>query len=314
MWADRVAAERRSPRSPDRAAGARSARSASAMTSGPMQSPGRQDDLHAGAAAARPGRSRRRRGVIDAHDVGVLRLDVEEVRLVRRLRPVAHAVARHDRRPAVLEQVDRRRANAARGRGAAEDDRVDALGDQDRRRGSCRRSPRRPSSGRWARRRAGRGAGRCRPSGRRARAPRGSGPSRAQSPPSFSAARSRSSCRRPGWPLSRAASSSRRVASICGVRSAPSGHSASVKPQLKSIDEHRGPLAERERLAEPGPLVDLACLLRRSCPPSCLRRRSRRAPRRSARAGRTGRRPAGRRARRPRRSSGRVRARPPGRR
>ena len=65
-----------------------------------------------------------------ADDVGVLRLDVEQVRVVRRLRPVADALARHDRRESVLQQVDGRGANAsARGR-AAQDHRVDALRDE----------------------------------------------------------------------------------------------------------------------------------------------------------------------------------------
>src|SRR5712691_13480941 len=68
----------------------------------------------------------------ERHDVGVLGLDVEQVRLVRRLRPVADALARDERRPAVLEEVDSRRANAAARRRAAEDDRVDVLRDEDR--------------------------------------------------------------------------------------------------------------------------------------------------------------------------------------
>ena len=49
---------------------------------------------------------------------------------MRRLRPVGHALSRDERRVAVLEQVDRGRADAAaRGR-AAQDHRVHALGDQ----------------------------------------------------------------------------------------------------------------------------------------------------------------------------------------
>ena len=102
-------------------------------------------------SVTRRGRRRRRHALdvverlLERDDVGVLRLDVEQVRLVRRLRPVADALARHERRLAVLEQVDRGRADAAARRRAAEDHRVDALRDQDRRRGSCRRSRTRPS-------------------------------------------------------------------------------------------------------------------------------------------------------------------------
>src|SRR5581483_10974936 len=70
--------------------------------------------------------------LLDRDDVRVLRLDVEQVGLVRRLRAVGDALARHDRRPAVLEQVDRRRADAAARRRAAEDDGVDPLRDEDR--------------------------------------------------------------------------------------------------------------------------------------------------------------------------------------
>ncbi len=51
---------------------------------------------------------------LERDDIGVLRLDVEQVRLVRSLRTVADAVARDERRPAVLQQVDRRRADASR--------------------------------------------------------------------------------------------------------------------------------------------------------------------------------------------------------
>src|SRR5207248_9764317 len=56
----------------------------------------------------------------------------EEVVVVRRLRAVADALARDERRPAVLEQVDRGRADAAARRGAAKHDRVDRLREQDR--------------------------------------------------------------------------------------------------------------------------------------------------------------------------------------
>src|SRR5581483_1723560 len=64
-------------------------------------------------------------------DVGVLRLDVEEVCLVRRLRAVADALARDERGPAPLEEVDGRRADAAARRSAAQDDREEALRDED---------------------------------------------------------------------------------------------------------------------------------------------------------------------------------------
>ncbi len=85
----------------------------------------------------------------------------------------------------VLEQVDRRRADAAaRGR-AAEDHRVDALGDERRTRGSCRRSPTRPSSRSRSRPRAPRGAGRSRPSVPPSSSSPSAGTFCSQSPPSF---------------------------------------------------------------------------------------------------------------------------------
>src|SRR5439155_8287213 len=62
----------------------------------------------------------------------VLRLDVEEVVLVRRLRAVSDTLARHECGPAVLEQVDRSRADATARRRTAEDDRIDPLRQQDR--------------------------------------------------------------------------------------------------------------------------------------------------------------------------------------
>ena len=47
--------------------------------------------------------------LVERDHVRVLRLDVEEVRLVRGLRSVADALARDERRKPVLEQVDRGR-------------------------------------------------------------------------------------------------------------------------------------------------------------------------------------------------------------
>src|SRR5215210_6161648 len=72
------------------------------------------------------------RGFFGGDDIGVLGLDVEQVGLVRLLRPVADALARDERRITVLEEVYRRRPDAAARRRAAHDDRVDVLRDEDR--------------------------------------------------------------------------------------------------------------------------------------------------------------------------------------
>ena len=72
-------------------------------TSGPTPSPGRRATWCV--TPPRPSKAGTSlevvERVLDRDDVGVLRLDVEQVRLVRRLRPVADALARHERRPAV---------------------------------------------------------------------------------------------------------------------------------------------------------------------------------------------------------------------
>ena len=47
------------------------------------------------------------------------------------------------------------------------------------------------------------------------------------------------------------------------------------EPAVEVDHEHGGPLAQRELLAEPGPLVDLACLLIAHGPPFSRRPRSR---------------------------------------
>src|SRR5215210_2416609 len=70
--------------------------------------------------------------ILDGHHVGVLGLDVHQVCLVRFLCPVADALARDERRVAVLEEVYGGRPDAAARRRAAEDDGVHALRDQDR--------------------------------------------------------------------------------------------------------------------------------------------------------------------------------------
>src|SRR5438552_657185 len=75
----------------------------------------------------------RRKGIVAGGDGRVLRLDAEEVVVVRRSGAVADALTRHERRPAVLQQVDRGRADATARRRAAEHDRVDPLSEQDRR-------------------------------------------------------------------------------------------------------------------------------------------------------------------------------------
>ncbi len=202
-----------------------------------------QDDLH----------DRCRGGPVSGHalrrtamhsstldDVGVLRLDVEEVRLVRRLGPVADALARDDRRPAVLEQVDRRRADAARRRRAAEDDRVDALGRRGSRRGSCRRSPRRPSSATTGS--SSRGSRRGSISTQRpAELELGERGHLLHPEPAVLPMRLEADRRvddRMALRPRRVEQPSRRL--DLGVRSAPSRHSGSVKPQMKSIDEHAG--------------------------------------------------------------------------
>src|SRR5215212_8962907 len=73
-----------------------------------------------------------RQGVLYGYDVGVLGLDVDQVSLVRSLCPVAYALARHERRIAVLQEVYGGRPDAAARRRAAHDHGVHALRDQDR--------------------------------------------------------------------------------------------------------------------------------------------------------------------------------------
>src|SRR4051794_2281574 len=63
---------------------------------------------------------------VDGHNVAVLRVDVVEVRLVGRRVAIADRLARHRRAVAVLEGVDGGRADAARRRGAGDDDAVAA--------------------------------------------------------------------------------------------------------------------------------------------------------------------------------------------
>ena len=225
---------------------------------------------------------------------------------MRRLRTVADALARHDRRPAVLEQVDRRRADAAARRRAAEHrpSRCPA------RRGSAARfvpkNADAPFLSTTSRPRAARGAGRSRPSGRRPRGRRAPAPSAARGRRPSAYGSKPIVVKITGSPFARAASSSRRVASTSAVRSEPSVHSGSVKPQREVDDEHGRPLAQRHRLAEPPPR-------RPGVPPrrSCRHRRPRRQllaePRPLDELAGAGLR---RRARRSRRSPGRARARP----
>src|SRR5262249_19333514 len=66
--------------------------------------------------------------VVDGDHVPVLRVDVVEVGLVRGRVAVADRLARHDHPVAVLECVQRRRAHAARGGRAGDDDSVAACG------------------------------------------------------------------------------------------------------------------------------------------------------------------------------------------
>ena len=147
---------------------------------------------HATPARLRHGLQVRER-LLERDDVRVLGLDVEQVRLVRRLSPVADALARHQRRPAVLEQIDRGRPDAAARRRAAEDHRVDLLRDEDR--GEVRAEEgRRPLlQRRRSRPRGARAAGRSRPTGRRAGGRRAPAPSGATDRRPSGSARSRSS-------------------------------------------------------------------------------------------------------------------------
>ena len=129
----------------------------------------------------------------------------------------ADALARDDRRPAVLEQVDRGRADAAARRRPAEDHRVDALRDQDR--GEVRPEERRtrPSSARSSRRRAARAAGRSRPSWPPIWRSPSAGTFWSQRPPSFRLGSKPIVVKITGRPFARAASSSRFVASTAAV-------------------------------------------------------------------------------------------------
>ena len=80
--------------------------------------------------------ARRRRYSMHASVVvtsAVAPLAVEQVRVVRALLLVAHAVLGHEREEAVRERVDDRRADAARGRAAGDDHGVDALRVEERR-------------------------------------------------------------------------------------------------------------------------------------------------------------------------------------
>src|SRR5687768_9757466 len=101
----RTATARAPKRTPARVA-SRTTSTAAAGTRGATSVPAarsRSLDAHPGAArdALEVAES-----VLERDDVCVLRLDVEEVRLVRRLRPVADALARNECREAVLKEVD----------------------------------------------------------------------------------------------------------------------------------------------------------------------------------------------------------------
>ena len=71
--------------------------------------------------------------LLQADDVAIFGIDVEQVGLVRPGVPVANAIPDHDGSEAVLDRVDDGCADAAAGRAAGEYDRVDAIGMQHRR-------------------------------------------------------------------------------------------------------------------------------------------------------------------------------------
>ena len=102
----------------------------------------------------------RREALVERHDVAVLEVDVVQRRVVGRRVPVADRLARHDGPVAVLQHVDGRRADAARGRRAGDDDAVALVrGEQARERRPEERgrvaacsAPARSGAGRSARR------------------------------------------------------------------------------------------------------------------------------------------------------------------
>ena len=188
----------------------------------PRSPPGRPRRRGAG----RPGASHRRADrpghalevgerVVDRDDVGVLRLDVEQVRLVRRLRAVADALAR-----------DERRASRT---GAGRSPSPGCSRSSSRRRGSPSRRPARPGSRRGSSRRtpdapflstivsSSRGSSRGSISTQRPpiwRSP-SAGTFWSQRPPSFRLGSKPIVVKTTGRPFARAASSSRLVASTC---------------------------------------------------------------------------------------------------
>ena len=121
---------------------ASTARRASAITSGPTPSPGRRATRWVTAARA-DAASRHAlhvlERVLDRDDVGVLRLDVEQVRLVRRLRPVGR-------------RTRAGRSSASR-TGAGRPPSPGCSRSSSRRRGSPSRRPARPGSRRGSSRR-----------------------------------------------------------------------------------------------------------------------------------------------------------------
>lgn len=75
-----------------------------------------------------PGRERIKvvESVLQIHDIGVFRVHVEEVCLMRPGGAIADRLAYDNGLEAVLQGVDRRSANAAARRAAGQDDRVNA--------------------------------------------------------------------------------------------------------------------------------------------------------------------------------------------
>ena len=181
---------------------------------------------------------------------------------MRRLRAVADALPRHERREAVLEQVDRRRRGCSRS--------------SSHRRGRPSRRPARSGStarfvpkkaeapffsDRSSRPSSARAAGRSPPSGPPSWRSPSEGTFWSQRPPSFRLGSKPIVVKTTGSPFARATSSSRLVASTCGVRSEPSAHSGSVKPQQKSTTRTAGREPMRDALAQPRLGVDLARFL-----------------------------------------------------
>jgi|GEM_PF-1678360 len=68
----------------------------------------------------------------EAHQVGVLRVDIEEVRFVRTAGPITDALSRQHRRKPILQQIDSCSPDAPRGSHSAQDHGVDPLADEDR--------------------------------------------------------------------------------------------------------------------------------------------------------------------------------------